>query len=193
MKQNQQTLRQRLIDGTIRIISRDGLEKATTKLIGTETAINEAYIYRCFADKEDMFAKTFDALDEELFNKVMQNIFVMYRTEMTYEERCWTFFSSLWRFFLDSPEKSITYIRYFHSPHFDNTSMAEHRVRFEPLITKLYDAFRDETNVEMLLYHILITMMGFAKQVFNGAVPDNNDTAEHVFRLLFAAARQYFR
>lgn len=61
MKQDE--TRRMLIDGTIHVIARDGLDKATTKQIGLETSINEAYIYRCFAGKEDMFAKTFDALD----------------------------------------------------------------------------------------------------------------------------------
>ena len=63
MKQDE--TRRMLIDGTIHVIARDGLDKATTKQIGLETSINEAYIYRCFAGKEDMFAKTFDRLAAE--------------------------------------------------------------------------------------------------------------------------------
>ena len=45
-KMNQEELRSRLIDGTIRVIAQEGLDKATTKQIGTTTGINEAYIYR---------------------------------------------------------------------------------------------------------------------------------------------------
>ena len=52
-------IRQLLIDGTIRVIAREGLEKASTKLIGTTTSINEVYIYRCFKSKEDMFTEVF--------------------------------------------------------------------------------------------------------------------------------------
>lgn len=37
--------RSKLIEGTIRVISRDGLDKASTKQIGIETGINEVYIY----------------------------------------------------------------------------------------------------------------------------------------------------
>jgi hypothetical protein len=61
MKQDE--LRRRLIDGTIHVIAQDGLDKATTKQIGIETSINQAYIYRCFEDKEDMLKKTFEELD----------------------------------------------------------------------------------------------------------------------------------
>lgn len=67
MKQDDTRLK--LIDGTIHVIARDGLDKATTKSIGEETSINQAYIYRHFEDKEDMFAKTFESLDEELVTK----------------------------------------------------------------------------------------------------------------------------
>ena len=65
MKQDE--IRRRLIDGTIHVIARDGLDKASTKQIGITTSTNEAYIYRCFEDKEDMFSKAFDSLDDELF------------------------------------------------------------------------------------------------------------------------------
>ena len=85
MKQDDTRLK--LIDGTIHVIARDGLDKATTKSIGEETSINQAYIYRHFEDKQDMFAKTFESLDEELVNKVMQHIPVMYMQEMDYEKR----------------------------------------------------------------------------------------------------------
>lgn len=74
MKQDDTRLK--LIDGTIHVIARDGLDKATTKSIGEETSINQAYIYRHFEDKEDMFAKTFESLDEELVNKAMQHVSV---------------------------------------------------------------------------------------------------------------------
>ena len=58
-----------LIDGTIRVIAREGLDKASTKQIGRATSMNEAYIYRYFADKDDLFSKAFDVLDEELLAK----------------------------------------------------------------------------------------------------------------------------
>ena len=88
----QEEIRSRLIDGTIHVIARDGLDKATTKLIGEETSINQAYIYRCFEGKEDMFARAFDALDVELADKVMQHMPVMYMQEMEYEMCCRFFF-----------------------------------------------------------------------------------------------------
>lgn len=191
MKQDE--TRRRLIDGTIHVIARDGLDKATTKQIGIETSTNEAYIYRCFSDKEDMFAKTFESLDEELVNKAMQHVPVMYMQDMEYEMRCWVFFTSVWRFMLGNKDKCLTFIRYYYSPYFKQYSEESHNRRYMPLVEKFSDAFRDEANVWMLLNHILNVMLDFAVKVFDDAVPDNDDTAEHVFRLVYVSVRQYFK
>ena len=191
MKQDE--TRRRLIDGTIHVIARDGLDKATTKQIGIETSVNEAYIYRCFEDKEDLFAKTFEALDQELFANGMRYIPVMYTQNMAYEMRCWIFFGAIWKFLLGNRDKCLAFVRYYYSPYFARNSAEEHKKRFVPLIEKFKDAFREEANVWMIMNHILTTMLDFAIKVYNGAVPDNDDTAEHVFRLIYVSIRQYFK
>ena len=191
MKQDE--LRLRLIDGTIHVIARDGLEKASTKQIGLTTSINEAYIYRCFRDKEDMLANTFASLDDELVAKAMTHVPVMYMQEMEYEMRCRVFFASVWKFLLGNRDKCLAFIRYYYSPYFSRYSSKEHKKRYIPLVDKFKDAFRDEANVWMILNHILTTMLDFAVKVFDGALPDNDDTAEHVFRLIYVSVRQYFK
>ncbi len=186
-------LRQGLIDGTIHVIARDGLDKASTKQIGLATSINEAYIYRCFEDKEDMFAKAFAYLDDELVAKAMQHVSVMYMREMEYEMRCRIFFTSIWRFILGNRNKCLAFIRYYYSPYFSRYSAEEHKKRYIPLVDKFKDAFREEANVWMIMNHILTTMLDFAVKVFDGAVSDSDDTAEHVFRLIYVSVRQYFK
>lgn len=185
--------RRQLIEGTIQVIARDGLDKATTKQIGIETAANEAYIYRCFRDKTDMFAQAFDCLDDELLSNLMQHIPIMYVQTMDFEMRCWGFFSAVWRFILDNQDRCQAYIQYYYSPYFKKHSAEIHKRRYVPLVEKFQDAFREEANVWMLLNHILNVMLDFAIKVFDGALPDNEDTAEHVFRLLYVSVRQYFR
>ena len=184
--------RRQLIDGTIRVIARDGLDKATTKQIGIETATNEAYIYRCFHDKTDMFAQTFDCLDNELLDTLMQHVSIMYMQTMDFEMRCWGFFSSVWKFILGNQDRCLAYIQYYYSPYFKKHSAEIHKRRYAPLLEQFRPAFREEANVWMLLNHILNVMLDFAIKVFDGALPDNEDTAEHVFRLLYVSVRQYF-
>lgn len=186
-------IRQRLIDGTIRIIAREGLEKASTKQIGLTTSTNEAYIYRCFKDKEDMFAKTFDALDEELLAKSMQHVEVMYRADMEFVQRCRSYFREVWAFLLSCRDKCLVYVQYFYSPLFTKYSAKEHEKRFAPLLAKFRDAFRDEADVWMILNHILNVMLDFAVKVHNDQMPNNEEYAEHVFRVIYASVKQYFR
>lgn len=191
MKQDE--IRRRLIDGTIHVIARDGIDKATTKSIGEETSINQAYIYRCFEGKEDMFARAFDALDIELADKVMLHMAVMYMQEMEYEMRCRFFFFAVWKFLLGNRNKCLTYVRYYYSPYFSKYSAEDHKKRFVPLVNRFNDAFKDEADVWMILNHILNVMLDFAVKVHNGQMPNEDIYAEHVFRVVYRSVEQYFK
>ena len=130
MKQDE--LRRKLIDGTIHVIAREGLDKASTKQIGLATSINEAYIYRCFKDKEDMLSKTFDDLDQQLFANTMQHIEIMYVQGMEYEMRCRFYFAALWGFLLGNRDKCLAYVQYYYSPYFLKISAETHKKRMKP-------------------------------------------------------------
>lgn len=186
-------LREKLINATIHVIAEDGLEKASTKLIGTTAQVNEAYIYRCFKDKEDMYAKTFSYLDEELFGVAMENISCMYAEGVSFEKRSWAFYYAVWRFMLGNKSKCLAFIRYYYSSFFSKYSAYEHELRYKPLVEKSKGVFLEESNVWMILNHILTTMLVFAIKVFDGSVPDDDDTAEHVFRLIYVSIKQYFK
>lgn len=191
MKQDE--IRLALIDGTIHIIARDGLDKASTKQIALATSINEVYIYRCFKNKEDLLSKTFAALDEELAEKTMKYVAVMYMQGFDYETRCRIFFTSVWRFLLGNRDKCLTYVRYYYSQYFPIYSVDMHRQRFLPLMEKFKDAFRDEANIWMIQNHILNVMLDFAIKVHNNQMSESDDYTEHVFRVIYHSVKQYFR
>ncbi len=186
-------IRQRLIEGTIRVIAEGGLEKATTKQIGLVTDTNEAYIYRCFNGKEDMLAKTFAYLDEELVSEAMQHVSVMYRKELKFELRCRMFFETIWRYMLGNKEKCLTFVQYYYSPQFYQCSAQEHKKRLKPLVEIFSEALNNEADVWMILNHILNVMLDFAVKVHNDQMPNNDDYAEHVFRVIYASVMQYFK
>lgn len=191
MKQDE--LRLRLIDGTIHVIAREGLDKASTKQIGLSTKINEAYIYRCFKDKEDMFAKAFDSLDNELANKILQHLPVMYMQDLEYELRCRVFFEAVWKFVLANKEHCLAFIQYYYSPYFTKYSVEAHKKRYVSVVEKFKDAFKDEADVWMILNHILNVMLDFAVKVHNGQMPSEDNYSEHVFRVIYRSVEQYFR
>ena len=191
MKQDE--LRLRLIDGTIHVIAREGLDKASTKQIGLSTKINEAYIYRCFKDKEDMFAKAFDSLDNELANKILQHLPVMYMQDLEYELRCRVFFEAVWKFVLANKEHCLAFIQYYYSPYFTKYSVEAHKKRYVSVVEKFKDAFKDEADVWMILNHILNVMLDFAVKVHNGQMPSEDNYSEHVFLVIYRSVEQYFR
>lgn len=189
----QEELRHGLIDGAIHVIAKDGLDRASTKQIGLATGINEAYIYRYFNDKEDLFAKAFASLDNELVAKAMQHVSVMYMSEIEYKTRCRIFFISVWRFLIGNRKKCLTFVRYYYSPYFLKYSAQEHKQRFMPLVEIFKDAFIEEADVWMILNHILNVMLDFAVKVHNGQMSEEDDYVEHVFRVIYASVQQYFK
>ncbi len=191
MKQDE--IRRKLIEGAIHVIAQYGLDKASTKQIGTATNVNEGYIYRYFEDKEDLFTKAFDALDDELFAETMKYVEVMYRRDLPYEQRCRQFFFAIWEFLLRDRQKCLTYMRYFYSPYFSKYSAESHFLRFKPLVKKFHDAFIEEADVWMILNHILNVMFDFAIKIHNDQMPSNDAYSEHVFRVVYASVKQYFK
>jgi len=188
-----QEMRQTLIAKTISVIANEGLDKTTTKAITQGTGINEAYIYRCFAHKEDLLTKAFETLDEELVRKAMQHISVMYMSELEYELRCRVFFEAVWKFLLGNKDKCLAFVRYYYSPYFTKYSASEHKKRYSQLVEKFSEAFIKEANAWMLLNHILNVMLDFAVKVFSEAVENNDDTTEHVFRLVYYSIQPYLK
>ena len=186
-------VRNRLIAGTIQVIANEGLDKATTKQIGLQTNINEAYIYRCFKDKDDLFAGCFDMLDRELFAAVMQNISIIYMNNIEIALRWKTFFTRIWEFMLGNRDKCLAFIRFYYSPYFVKYYATRHKKLFEPVVENMRQAFKAEADVWMIINHIFNVIIDFSVKVHNGLMPDEDDYAEHIFRVICAAVKQYFR
>lgn len=185
-------MRQTLIDSTICVIAESGFDKATTKLIATKAQLNEAYIYRCFLDKEDLFTKVFDHLDDELATKITQFMSVMYAENLDFEIRCRLYFSAIWSFLLGDKEKCLAFVRYYYSPYFEKFSIENHKKRYEAIVEKFKGTFKDEADVWMILNHILNVMLDFAVKVHNGQMSGEDNYSEHVFRVIFRSIEQYF-
>lgn len=189
----QDDLRQALIDGAIHVIAQNGLDKATTKAISRATGINEVYIYRIFESKEKLFEKAFEYLDKQLVDKTLLHIDVMYMAEMDYETRCRIYFLAIWRFLVGNKDEILMYVRYYYSPYFKKHSAGEHKLRYTPVVIKFKDAFKAEADVWMILNHILNVMLDFAVMVHNDEMPKYDNYTEHVFRVIYASVKQYFK
>ena len=191
MKQDE--TRRKLVDGTIHVIAEHGLDKASTKLISCATSLNEVYIYRCFRNKEHLLAQMFTSLDDELVSTVLQHFSLMYKQGISFESRCREYFFAVWRFLLGNRDKCLAFVRYYYSPYFTTHSVEDHQKRYVPVVEKFRGAFKQEADVWMILNHILNVMLDFAVKVHNDQMPKEDDYAEHVFRVVYASVKQYFR
>ena len=55
-----------LIDSTVRVIARDGLDKASIRTISSDCQIPNPYIYQHFKDKDDLFISSFSLSNSSL-------------------------------------------------------------------------------------------------------------------------------
>lgn len=188
-----QNICETLIARTIFVIADNGLDKATTKAIVSGTGINEAYIYRHFLDKEDLLSKTFDFLDNELMTAVLQHLPIMRMRGLDTENRLRMYFISVWNFLMGNREKCLAFMQYYYSPYFRKNSYEAHRQRYTPVVEQFRPFFRAEADVWLILNHILNVGLDFAIKVHNDQMPSEDNFVEHVFRVIYASIKQYFK
>ena len=94
---------------------------------------------------------------------------------------------------IDHRDGCLTFVRYYYSPYFTKYSASTHKQRYQPLIEKFEDAFKKESQVWLILNHILNVMLDFAIKVHDGRMPNSIEYSEHVFRVIYASVKQYFK
>ena len=58
---------------------------------------------------------------------------------------------------------------------------------------ELRGAFTEEADVWMILNHVLHVMLAFSVMVHTDQMPQDDDYAEHVFRVVYVSVKQYFK
>lgn len=96
--------RELLLEAAVLVVSRDGLDHATTKAIAKEAACNEVYIYRNFGSKEGLLQAAFDRADIHFIQMVIKHLDVLDDRSMTLEQRCHALWQPVWAFCLSGPD-----------------------------------------------------------------------------------------
>lgn len=183
----QKYMRQKFIDSTIHIVAVDGIHKATTKAIATHSGINEAYIYRVFKNKEDLFAATFTAIDDELIACILKYMPIMDIKGIDIEERCRIFFRSCWKNVVFDREKCSFFIKYYYSHYYNSYSPIERRRAYREIIESITPAFKKGTDVWRVFNRILDIVYSTIIKILRAEIPDNDETAEEVFAVVYSA------
>ena len=183
----QKYLRQKLIESAIHIVAVDGIHKATTKAIATHSGINEAYIYRVFEDKEDLFFATFTAIDKDLIACILKYMPIMDIKGIDLDERCRIFFRSCWENVVADREKCSFFIKYYYSHYYNSYSPIERRKAYREVIDWITPAFKKGTDVWRMFNRILDIVYSTVVKILRDEIPDNEETAEEVFAVVFSA------
>ena len=91
-----------------------------------------------------------------------------------------------WDFVLAEPEDCIFYIRYYYSAGCRAYAYEAHLQCYQPIIERVRPAFRDGTNLDMLIHQIFSTMLFFASRVLNGELENSEKTAGWVFEQIYS-------
>ena len=183
----QEYMRQKFIDSTIHIVAADGIHKATTKAIATHSGINEAYIYRVFKDKDDLFSTTFTTIDNELIACILKYLPIMEIKEINIDERCRIFFRCCWKSIVSDREKCSFFIKYYYSHYYNSYSPLERRKAYREVIERFTPAFKKGTDVWRVFNRILDIVYSTVIKILRDEIPDDNETAEEVFAVVFSA------
>ncbi len=185
-------IRQALLESTVNAVASVGFEGATTKAIASSKGINEAYIYRLFGGKEKLFAAAFEMLDLELISAIQRSGALNASTEDV-EGELRRIFSGVWRFVLQNRDRCFAYVRYYFSNYYIELSHSSHMAAYASIVSAMSPLFRERADVTSLMHHVLSSLLDFAVRVHNGDIPDDSDSAEHIFRVLFCVFRPYLR
>lgn len=178
--------KQAFIEGTVRVVARDGLDKTTTKSIATEAGLSEAYIYRCFESKEALLCAAFHMEDVAFAYFLKQNLVGMHIQNAPWKDRAFQLWSASWRFILGRKDDCLFYLRYYYSANCRTYAYEEHLQCFQELFAAVEQTFKPEANVNMLLHQVFDTMLSFAARVLGGEMPDDDATTQWAFEQIYS-------
>ena len=191
-EQKKSEIRKALQEAAIQIIAKHGLERVTTKELKIQANVgNEAYIYRVFANKQDLIATTFDMLDHELMRGISINLDIMRDESLSLDERCLLIFTALWKFLLACPDRCMYFMQYYYSPLFVRYSAERHRELYEPVVERFGRVFKQGTDVWRMLNYILDIMLTMSIKVFRGEIENTPEFEREVFESIYRSLQPY--
>lgn len=187
------TLQRELIQGAIDTVAALGLENTTTNAICKTCNINVAYIYRFFADKEDLIAKAFGFVDEQFLQQILDSCTVLNYESIDYEARCHILFKKCWDYLMVHPKDTAFFIHYYYSVSFQKYAYKAHMERYIGLFEKMKTAFPESADVRLVLHHILDTLLREATKQISNPTEDSDIAATKTFFLIYSVVKSYIK
>lgn len=184
-------IRAKLMEGAIKAVSEYGLEGLTTRSIEQQCGLKDSYIYRYFEDKEDLLKKAFLKEDTTLISVIDHYFPIMQNAELDFRERCFNLWKPCWEYLVARPDVCRFYVRYYYSTYFKQRASNEHLKLCEGLVEKMKTAFPTEVKAEMVLHHILETMLAYGMKVALGEMENTVETSQIAFSFCYSVVCAY--
>ena len=175
-------IRQEFIKSTIRVVSSQGIQNATTKALSLDAKLSEVYIYRYFQSKDDLFRQTFDSLDRELMLLMKRSLSRVNCNNANMKEAFRTVFHDFWNFTLGDRNKCSFFIQYYYSSYYSTHSDEERKLIYQPLLDLISQAFVDGVDAWIELNHMYDVVFPKLLRIIRGTMPNNAQTEESVYR-----------
>ena len=184
-QERMETMRRTFLESTVRVVAQYGLERTTTKLISAEANLNEAYIYRCFENKEMLLREAFLEEDKQFVVHLRKILPVMRMEHCTWKERAFLLWQTSWAFILEKEVDCSFYYRYYYSASCQKYAYEDHLNCYRPLLEEIRGSFLPGTNISLLLHQLFATMLTFAGRVVSGAVENSPEMTRWAFEQIY--------
>ncbi len=182
----QHRIRTALMDATVQIVARDGLDKLTTRSIATECDLHDTYIYRYFIDKEDLLARTFIREERKIVDYMMEHVKSKDRDEDSFREKMINLWRPLWEYLIENPNSCKFYARYYYSPHFTSDALADYQVNNSAVKEHFKSILPKGVDAEIIYRHNVDTLLHLAMRIAVGDYEYRDDLDEEIFDLMYS-------
>ena len=186
-------IRTALIDSVVHVVAEKGIDKATTKALAEYAKLNEVYIYRVCGSKEKLLRNTFDVLDIQFRNCILEKSVILNELHLSVNDRARKYFDEVWDFILNDPRKCSFFIRYYYSRYFNDYPFEFRKNIYKDVIERFSLIFKDEIDVWMLINHIFDVLFSSAVKILRSEVPNNKLFADSVYNMLSMSVKPYLK
>ena len=183
---DRQKIREEFIKAAITIGANEGLTAVTMRAMSNLANINSAFLYRVFDDVEDVHLQAFMSVNHALIEKMTENLKI-YDEGVVTDEKIKLFFKNLWNDIKEDSEMFEYFIKYYYNNVFPNDCANEEcRICMQSALDKMGLFFKEKTNLNRELFHLLTILIEYAALIRSGAYPDNDQTDKEVCNLVLS-------